>query len=69
MWKTCLYDPVPDPYELTNLIGMQSHQEVAEVLKRRLLDRMVQAGESKPVIESVELKPSSHRMADFKESL
>jgi arylsulfatase A-like enzyme len=46
-----LYDLEADPYELTNLIGLPSHREVAAVMRARLLRRMATAGEAEPVIE------------------
>jgi hypothetical protein len=39
-----LYDLQADPHELTNLIGLASHQEVSTVLRQRLLRRMQDAG-------------------------
>jgi len=50
-----LYDLEADPYELTNLIGFESHRKVAEVLRKRLIKRMVEAGEQEP--EIIEAKP------------
>lgn len=41
-----LYDLQADPYELNNLIGLCSHQEVAKVMRERLLRRMAEAGEA-----------------------
>ena len=32
-----LYDLQADPYELANLIGRESHQEVAAVMRERLI--------------------------------
>ena len=46
-----LYDLQADPYELTNLIGMKSHQEATAVLQKRLLRRLAEAGEAIPTIE------------------
>ena len=37
-----LYDLEADPYELTNLIGIESHHGVAARLRRRLIERMVE---------------------------
>lgn len=56
-----LYDLEADPYELQNLIGLQSHQEVAAVLRERLIRRMVEAGEPAPEIEPAPVKPSGQR--------
>ena len=49
--EECLYDLHADPYELTNLIGLESHREVAAALRARLMRRMVEAGELAPAIE------------------
>lgn len=46
-----LYDLESDPYELVNLIGLTSHRELSATLRARLIQRMVQAGETAPVIE------------------
>ena len=47
-----LYDLEYDPYELTNLIGQESHRAACDVLKERLLQRMQEAGEEPPTIEN-----------------
>ena len=46
-----LYDLQVDPYELNNLIGLESHTEVTTVMRERLIRRMVEAGEEAPVID------------------
>lgn len=46
-----LYDLQADPHELNNLAGSTSHAEVSQVMRARLLRRMVEAGEVEPVIE------------------
>ena len=46
-----LYDLHVDPYELDNLVGLESHREVAEVMRERLLRRMSEAGERETTIE------------------
>ena len=46
-----LYDLQADPYELRNLSGLRSHREISETLKHRLISRMVDVGEPKPIIE------------------
>jgi arylsulfatase A-like enzyme len=45
-----LYDLQADPYELRNLIALESHQKVAEVMRERLIRRMVEVGEAVPEI-------------------
>lgn len=56
-----LYDLEHDPYELTNLIEMKSHTKVREVMRERLVKRMVEAGEAEPKIEEIETVPSGQR--------
>jgi arylsulfatase A-like enzyme len=56
-----LYDLQADPYELTNLIGLESHQEVANVMRERLIRRMVEAGEAAPAIEPAPPQRSGQR--------
>jgi arylsulfatase A-like enzyme len=57
-----LYDLQADPYELTNLAGYESHREVSKVLRDRLIQRMVEAGEQAPVITPAEPIPSGQRI-------
>ena len=45
-----LYDLSVDPYELHNLINYTSHQAIAKELRRRLIQRIVNAGEQAPTI-------------------
>jgi len=56
-----LYDLKADPYELTNLIGLESHRKVADAMQARLLRRMVAAGESAPTIVPAEPRPNRQR--------
>jgi len=53
-----LYCMETDPYELTNLIGLKSHQEVAAILRERLIQRMTEAGEATPTIDPAPARPS-----------
>jgi arylsulfatase A-like enzyme len=46
-----LYDLEVDPYELENLAGYESHNEVAQAMRERLIRRMVEVGEPAPTIE------------------
>jgi len=56
-----LYDLEADPWELTNLINMESHARVADRLRQRLLKRMAEAGEELPTIEPAPRKPAGQR--------
>lgn len=51
-----LYDLHSDPYELTNLAGLESHQEVASRMRERLVRRMVEIGEAAPAIEPAAIR-------------
>jgi arylsulfatase A-like enzyme len=46
-----LYDLVADPHELHNLVDSPAHREVLAELRTRLVERIVEAGETRPVIE------------------
>jgi arylsulfatase A-like enzyme len=56
--EECLYCMETDPYELTNLIGLASHQEVAAIMRERLIRRMAEAGEATPIIDPAPARPS-----------
>ncbi len=56
-----LYDLHSDPYELTNLVGLESHQEAARVMRERLVRRMVEAGEPAPTIEVAPARAGGQR--------
>ncbi|MDQ8198944.1 sulfatase-like hydrolase/transferase [Pelagicoccus enzymogenes] len=45
-----LYDLESDPYELQNLIDCESHDEVAGILREKLLAAMERAGEKRPEV-------------------
>jgi arylsulfatase A-like enzyme len=62
-----LYDLEADPYELTNLIGLESHHGVAEVMKERLIRRMVAAGEAAPSIAPAPARPGGQRRVSSSE--
>jgi arylsulfatase A-like enzyme len=55
-WKYChyvddtaeLYDLRADPWELTNLAGHPAYREQEEALRRRLLERTIEAGDPRP---------------------
>ncbi|NHN30250.1 sulfatase-like hydrolase/transferase [Paenibacillus sp. S3N08] len=56
-----LYDLYADPYELSNLAGMESHRDVANQLRDTLIRRMVEAGEQAPLIHPAPVLPSAQR--------
>jgi arylsulfatase A-like enzyme len=59
--ESALYDLLADPYELNNLIGLESHREVADVMGERLKRRMAEAGEPAPQIVSADPRPSGQK--------
>ena len=65
----CLYDLLADPYELTNLIGYESHRAVVEHLRARLVARMVEVGEAAPQIQDAPSRPSGQRRVTASEAL
>jgi arylsulfatase A-like enzyme len=60
-----LYDLDSDPYELQNLVGQEALAEVAADLRRRLIARMVAAGEAAPTIEPAPAVASGQRALDI----
>lgn len=46
-----LYDLHADPHELTNLVNMANYHDIKATLRNRLIERMVEAGETAPTIE------------------
>jgi hypothetical protein len=59
--ESYLYDLRADPYELTNLIGLDSHNEVASVMTERLKRRMMEAGEKPAKVDRVPRRPGHQR--------
>jgi arylsulfatase A-like enzyme len=62
-----LYDLYADPYELSNLVGMDSHREAADQLRETLIRRMVEAGEAAPIIDSAPAVRSGQRKVHTRE--
>ncbi|MED4532026.1 sulfatase-like hydrolase/transferase [Metabacillus fastidiosus] len=56
-----LYDLYADPYELTNLIGLESYETIISELKERLLRRISEVEGDSSVIKQVERKSSGQR--------
>lgn len=65
--ESCLFDMENDPYELINLIGLESHRRVATRMRERLLRRMKEAGELLPVVEDAPSRKSNQRGVDERE--
>ncbi len=56
-----LYDLKADQYELDNLAGLDSHRKVADRMKKRLIRRMIAAGEPEPVIKNAPIHHKGQR--------
>jgi arylsulfatase A-like enzyme len=63
-----LYDLEADPYELSNLLGLESHREVCRVMAGRLTRRMVEAGEEEPSIAAAPPRSSGQRRVSPEEA-
>jgi len=57
-----LYDLLADPEELHNRAGLKTHRAVCDVLRSRLIRRMIEAGEDEPIIEPAPLVPGSGQL-------
>jgi arylsulfatase A-like enzyme len=62
--EASLYDLYSDPYELHNIIDLESHEQVADALRTRLIERMVAAGENAPEITTVPRHRAGQRRVD-----
>lgn len=56
-----LYDLEADPHELTNLVHQAAYAPIKAMLRKRLLARMIEAGEEAPEITAAEEMPSGQR--------
>jgi arylsulfatase A-like enzyme len=65
--EQALYDLEADPHELTNLAGVDAFRPVADDLRRRLIARMVAAGEAEPVIENAPARAVDQRATNIAE--
>ncbi|MCL2639910.1 MAG: sulfatase-like hydrolase/transferase [Phycisphaerales bacterium] len=60
-----LYDLYADPYELTNLVGYESHRQLSGILRKRLIARMIAAGEPEPtIVAAPPIKSFQRRVED-----
>jgi arylsulfatase A-like enzyme len=64
-----LYDLDADPYEMVNLIGLESHRALADRLAARLGRLMVQAGEPAPLIDPAPPRTGNPQRFLFPEEL
>lgn len=63
-----LYDLEADPHELANLIGLDSHQEVAAVLRKRLLKYLGDVEGATPEIVPAPSRPGGQRFVTAAEA-
>lgn len=49
--ESYLYDLLADPYELDNRVRLVANRDIADTLRERLIERMVDVGEARPTIE------------------
>jgi len=64
-----LYDLEHDPYELTNLVNLESHRELRDHLRQRLVARMEAIGEQTPTIEPAEISGGGGQRKVFEHEL
>jgi arylsulfatase A-like enzyme len=64
--ESYLYDLQADPSELTNLIGMDSFEQVTVELRERLKLRIAESGEEVPHIEPAAAKASGQRRTEVR---
>jgi len=57
-----LYDLLADPYELHNLAGFETHRDVCDVLRTRLLNRIRSAEGQDPIIEPAPLRKGNPQL-------
>jgi arylsulfatase A-like enzyme len=63
-----LYDLEADPYELRNLVHLQSHAPVREVMRQRLIQRMTALGEPEPKIVEAKQRGGGQRSVTEEEA-
>jgi arylsulfatase A-like enzyme len=63
-----LYDLEADPYELTNLIGLVSHQKVADRMRERLLKYLHEVENAEPEILTAPIRESGQRIVTLDET-
>lgn len=62
-----LYDLHADPYELTNLIGVEHYKTVSQELRERLLLKITEIEGQTPEIRLAEAKPSGQRRVSIED--
>lgn len=59
--EDCLFDLKADPWELNNLVGLQSHRDVADVMMKRLERRFEELGETEVRIRRSETRRAGQK--------
>lgn len=59
--ECALYDLDEDPYELDNLVGLESHREVSDILKQKLLAFINDIEGRQPEIKNADTRASGQR--------
>lgn len=65
--ESYLYDLEADPYELTNLVGLESHAAVSERMRARLLARIKAVEGTTPEIHAAPARPGGQRKVSSEE--
>ncbi|HUZ18840.1 MAG TPA: sulfatase-like hydrolase/transferase [Spirochaetia bacterium] len=61
--EECLFDLDSDPYELTNLAGLDSHEHVSQQMKSRLLRRiLITEGKQPEIVDAPKRKDEDQRV-------
>jgi len=64
-----LYDLKADPWELNNIIGFRSHQQVVKVMRNKLIKQMLEIGHLEPNIIDAEEVDSKQYQVSIEETL
>lgn len=64
--ETHLYDLQTDPYELANLVDLESHRGICDGFRETLLERMASLGEPRAeILPPEKIRPAGQRTVDY----